>query len=60
MTVLHCLQTDVGVGTIGPLDRILYRFESENGFEKVLPLATILVQRFIEQRYSLTPEGPIA
>jgi hypothetical protein len=34
-------------------------FESENGFEKVLPLATILVQSLIAQRYSLTPEGPI-
>jgi hypothetical protein len=28
-------------------------FESENGVGKVLPLATILVQGFLEQRYSL-------
>jgi hypothetical protein len=26
MTVLHCLQTDVGVGTTGPLDIALDRF----------------------------------
>jgi hypothetical protein len=41
------------------LDRILTDLESENGFEKILPLATILVQGFIAQRYSLTPVGPI-
>jgi hypothetical protein len=34
-------------------------FESENGFEKVLPLATILVQVLPDQSYSLTPQGPI-
>jgi hypothetical protein len=34
-------------------------FEAENGFEDVLPLATILVQDFIAQRYSFTPERPI-
>jgi hypothetical protein len=34
-------------------------FESGNCFEKVLPLATIVVQGFLDQLYSLTPEGPI-
>jgi hypothetical protein len=34
-------------------------FESESGCGKVLSLATILQQVFIEQSYSLTPEGPI-
>jgi hypothetical protein len=34
-------------------------FESENGFGKVLQLATKLVQVGIDQSYSLTPQGPI-
>jgi hypothetical protein len=34
-------------------------FESENGFEKVLQLATKLIQVVIDQNYSLTPQGPI-
>jgi hypothetical protein len=34
-------------------------FESENGFEKVLQLATKLVQIVKDQSYSLTPQGPI-
>jgi hypothetical protein len=34
-------------------------FESENGFENVLQLATKLVQVVRGQRYSLTPQGPI-
>jgi hypothetical protein len=34
-------------------------FESENGFQKVFILATILVQVFIDQSYSLTPQMPI-
>jgi hypothetical protein len=52
---------DVGVGSTGqaPLTEYWTDFESENGFEKVLPLATILVQDFIAQLYSLTPQGPI-
>jgi hypothetical protein len=33
--------------------------ESENGFEKELPLATKLVQVVIDKSYSLIPQGPI-
>jgi hypothetical protein len=44
-----------GVGSTGPLDRLLDRF----WIWKRLWEAAILVQGFIEQRYSLTPEGPI-
>jgi hypothetical protein len=35
-------------------------FESEVGFEKVLQMATKLVQVVIDQRYSFTPQGPMA
>jgi hypothetical protein len=48
-----------GGGVDRPTSDYWTDFESENGFEMVLPLATMLVQGFIEQRYSLTPEGPI-
>jgi hypothetical protein len=34
-------------------------FESESAFEKVLSLATILVQVFIDQSYRFTLQGPI-
>jgi hypothetical protein len=42
-----------------PLTEYWSDFESENGFGKVLPLATILVKDFIAQRYSFTLQGPI-
>jgi hypothetical protein len=42
-----------------PLTDYWTDFESENGFGKVLPLATILVQVVIDQSYSLTLQGPI-
>jgi hypothetical protein len=47
------LQMDGGVGSTGPLD--WSDFESENGFEKVLQLATKLVQILIDQSYWPTP-----
>jgi hypothetical protein len=49
--VLHCLQTDVGVGSTAPLTEYKTDFESENGFEKVLQLATKLTQVVIDQNY---------
>jgi hypothetical protein len=48
-----------GWGVHAPLTDYWTDFESENGFHKVLPLATILVQGFVEHLYLLTPEGPI-
>jgi hypothetical protein len=47
-------------GIQAPLTDYWTDFESENGFEKVSSLTTILVQVFIDQRYSLTPQGPIS
>jgi hypothetical protein len=49
----------IGPAEQAPLTDYWIDFESESGFEKVLPLATILVQVFIDQRYSLTLQGPI-
>jgi hypothetical protein len=42
-----------------PLTDYWTDFESESGFEKLFILATILVQVFIDQSYSLTPQMPI-
>jgi hypothetical protein len=42
-----------------PLTDYWIDFESEYGLEKVLQLATILVQVVIDQSYSLTPQGTI-
>jgi hypothetical protein len=58
MAVLHSFQTDVEVGSTGPWTDYWTDFESENAIEKVLQLATELVQVVIDQSYSLSPLGP--
>jgi hypothetical protein len=46
-------------GLQAPLTECRTDFESENGFERVLQLATELAQVLIDQSYSLTPQWPI-
>jgi hypothetical protein len=60
MTLLQCVFIRMwGWCLQAPLTDYWTDFASENGFEKLLALATILEQVFIDQSFSFALQGPI-